>query len=161
LALGICLHTIHYSTAQNTDNQQLSTQSVDSKLQAANSAVIQAFTAVLDAEKAGANVTDLIKKLNGVSELLAQAEIAYRNGDLNTAEINADSVVSIAQEVQSAAQAEQSAALTSGQNSFLFAVALSVIGGFAFVFILFLLWRRFKRYYINNLSDAKPEVNSQ
>jgi hypothetical protein len=40
------------------------------KLQAANNSFNQAFSAVLDAEKAGANVTSLFNQLNNAANLL-------------------------------------------------------------------------------------------
>ena len=144
---------MHYAFAQ--------TYQTASKLQAANTAVEQAFNAVLDAEKAGANVTYLLAQLNDAEGILAQAENSYRTGDSNTAAIQADSVLPIAQEVTTAAQDAKQTALVSGQNAFWYTIAFTVIGAFVFVLVLFLVWRRFKRSYINSLSEAKPEVSSQ
>ena len=131
-----------------------------SKLQAANTAVGQAFTSVWDAESAGANVIGLLAQLNIAESTLAQAENSYRSGDSNTARVKADSVLPIAQEVTTAAQNAKQNALVSGQNDFLSLIALAVIGAFIFVLGLFLVWRWFRQRYINNLSEAKPEVNS-
>ena len=137
------------------------TDQTESKLQAANNDVEQAFNAVLDAEKAGANVTALLAQLNDADGILAEAENSYRTGDSNTAAAQADSVLPIAQEVTVAAQDAKQTALVSGQNAFWYTIAFTVIGAFVFVLALFLVWRRFKRSYINSLSEAKPEVNSQ
>ena len=93
--------------------------------------------------------------------ILAQAENSYRTGDFNTAVAQADSVLPIAQEVTTAAQNAKQTALVSGQNAFWSTIAFTVIGAFVFVLALFLVWRWFKRSYINSLSEAKPEVNSQ
>jgi hypothetical protein len=89
LAFGSCLYSEHYVFAQ--------TDQTASKLQAANAAVEQAFNAVLDAEKAGANVTDLLAQLNVAAGIYAEAENSYRTGDSNTAAAQADSVLPIAQ----------------------------------------------------------------
>jgi len=153
LALGSCLYSEHYVFAQ--------TDQTASKLQAANTAVEQAFNAVLDAEKAGANVTGLLAQLNTAAGILAQAENSYRTGDSNTAAAQADSVLPIAQEVTTSAQDAKQTALVSGPNAFWSTMAFTVIAGFVFVLALFLVWRRFKRSYIKSLSEAKPEVNSQ
>ena len=153
MALGSCLYSGHYVFAQ--------TDQTASKLQAANTAVEQAFNAVLDAEKAGANVTGLLAQLNVAAGILAQAENSYRTGDSNTAAAQADSVRPIAQEVTTAAQDAKQTALVSGQNAFWSTIAFTVIGAFVFVLALFLVWRWFKRRYIKSLSEAKPEVNSQ
>ena len=153
MALGSCLYSERYVFAQ--------TDQTASKLQAANTAVEQAFNAVLDTEKAGANVTDLLAQLNNAAGILAQAENSYRTGDSNTAAAQADSVLPIAQEVTTSAQEAKQTALVSGQNAFWSTIAFTVIGAFVFVLVLFLVWRWVKRIYINNLSQAKPEVNSQ
>ena len=153
MALGSCLYSAHYAFAQ--------TDQTASKLQAANNAVEQAFNAVLDAEKAGANVTGLLAQLNDAAGILAQAEDSYRTGDSNTAAAQADSVLPIAQEVTTAAQVAKQTALVSGQNAFWSTIAFTVIGAFVFVLVLFLVWRRFKRSYISKLHEAKPEVNGQ
>ncbi len=153
LTLSLCLLSVYPAAAQ--------TDQTTSKLQAANTAVNQAFNAVLDAEKAGANVTGLLAQLNTAEGILAQAEISYRTGDSNTSAAQADSVLPIAQEVTASAQDAKQTALVSGQNAFWFTIAFTVIGAFVFVLVLFLVWRWVKRIYINNLSQAKPEVNSQ
>ena len=153
IAFGTSFFTMHFADAQ--------TDQTESKLQAANGAVEQAFNAVLDAEKAGANVTGLLVQLNVAAGILAQAENSYRTGDSNTAAAQADSVLPIAQQVTASAQNAKQTALVSGQNAFWSTIAFTVIGAFVFVLVLFLVWRWVKRIYINNLSQAKPEVNSQ
>jgi hypothetical protein len=150
LAFGSCLYSAHYVFAQ--------TDQTASKLQAANNAVEQAFNAVLDAEKAGANVTGLLAQLNDAAGILAQAENSYRTGDSNTAAVQADSVLPITQEVTTAAQEAKQTALVSGQNAFWFTIEFTVIGAFVFVLALFLVWRRFKRAYMKKLLALKPEV---
>jgi CHASE3 domain sensor protein len=150
LAFSSCLYNGHYVFAQ--------TDQTASKLQAASTAVQQAFNAVLDAEKAGANVTGLIAQLNNAAGVLAQAENSYRTGDSSTAAAQADSVLPIAQQVTASAQDSKQAALVSSQNAFWSTIALTVIGVFIFVLALFLFWRWIKRSYINRLSESKPEV---
>jgi predicted PurR-regulated permease PerM len=152
LALSLCLIVICPAAAQ--------TDQTTSKLQAANTAVNQAFTAVLDAEKAGANVTGLLAQLNTAAGFLAQAENAYRTGDLSAAATQADSVLPIAQQVTSAAQSAKQAATASGKNAFWETIAFTIIGSVVFVYVLLLVWRRVKRSYIKNLSEAKPELVS-
>ena len=140
---------MHFADAQ--------TDQTESKLQAANGAVEQAFNAVLDAEKVGANVTGLLAQLNVAAGVLAQAENSFRTGDFNTSATQADSVLPIAQEVTNSAHAKQ-AALVSGQNAFWFTIAFTEIGASVFVLVLFLVWRRFKRGYMKKLFGLKPEV---
>jgi hypothetical protein len=153
LAFGSCLLSRHYVFAQ-TDQAGL-------KLQAANAAVEQAFKAVLDAEKAGANVNDLLDQLNYVAGVLAKADISYRAGDFNKAAVQADNVLPILQKVTVSAQNSKQTSLVSSQNSFWFITVFTIIGVFAFVLVLFLVWRRLKRIYIKSLSEAKLEVIGQ
>lgn len=155
----MCSQTLLYSTAQNTAHPQINIQNVDSKLQAANSAIIQAFNAILDAEESGANVTDLINQLNVGSELLAQANIEYATGNLSSAANNADAVLPIAHEVLVDAQNAKQTISVSGQTTSWSTLALASVGIFSFVLVLFLLWRWLKKKYVTNLYDTKPEVN--
>ena len=136
------------------------TDQIASYLQADNAAVNQAFNAVLDAEKAGANVTSLLSQLNDVEGNLAMAENSYRSGNYSAAATQADKVLPLAQQITTAAQNAKQTAAVSAQNSFWSTVAFSVIGVFVFVLVLFLIWRWFKRRYINNLSQLKPEVSN-
>jgi len=153
IAFGTSFFTMHFAVAQ--------TDQTASKLQAANNAVEQAFNAVLDAEKAGANVTGLLAQLNDAAGILAQAENSFRAGDSNTAATQADSVLPIAQEVTISAQDAKQTALVSVPNAFWFTIAFTEIGAIVLVLALFLVWRRFKRSYISKLQEAKPEVSSQ
>ncbi len=152
LTLSVCFLSVQQATAQ--------TDSATSKLQAANTAVDQAFNAVLDAEKAGANVTDLLAQINVAEGLLAQAENSDRTGNTNTAATQADSVLPIAQQVTNEAQNAKQTAIVSSQNALWSTIVLTAIGVFVFVLVLFLVWRRFKRNYIERLSEAKPELVS-
>ena len=150
LSVGSCLFGEHYVFAQ--------TDQTASNLQAANSVLEQAFNTVLDAEKAGANVTSLLTQLSDVADILAKAENSYRTGDFNKAAVQADSVIPIAHEVTISVQDVHKTALVSAQNAFWFTIAFTVIGSFVFVLVLSLVWRRFKRGYLKQLLDLKPEV---
>jgi predicted PurR-regulated permease PerM len=153
IMLTICFIFTHPAVAQ--------IDQTTSNLQAANTAVNQAFNAVSDAEKAGANVTNLLTQLNSATGILAQAENSYRTGDFNTAATQADSVIPIAQQVTTAAQNAKQTASVSSQNGFRYSISLTLISAFVFVLVLFLVWRRLRRGYIKNLYEGKPELISQ
>ena len=136
------------------------TNQANSKLQAANAAVNQAFTFVLAAEKAGANVNGLLNQLNNANRLLAQAENANRTGDTSMAANDANAVLSITRQVTTSAQNAKENALTSAQNAFWSTVTITIMVAVVFVLALFFVWRLVKRNYIQNLSKAKPEVIS-
>jgi hypothetical protein len=139
LILGPCFIGLHFAVGQTDD--------VASKLQAANTAVDQAFSAVSEAEKAGANVTSLLAQLNDAAGILAHAENTYRSGNPSTAASQADSVIPIAQQVTTQAQTAQQTATVNSKNAFWFTIAFTVIGAFVFVLALFLVWRLVKRRY--------------
>ena len=130
------------------------------KIQAATDSLNQAFIALSDAEKAGANITSLLNLWNGAAGRLSQAENAYRAGDMNAAGENADAVLPIALLITEAAQNAQENALASSQTVFWSTLVLTVVGASVLVVALFVVWRLIKRSYINRLSDAKPEVVS-
>ncbi len=153
MAFGFCLNSEPRVFAQ--------VNQVSSKLQTANTAVDQAFNAVFDAEKAGANVSSLLTQLTVAADDVAQAENAYRTGDSNSAAVQADSALPIAQQVITEAQDAKQNATASQQNTFWSTTALTVIGTIVFILALFLGWRRFKRSYISRLFEAKPTVNTQ
>ena len=150
MAFGSCFYSGPYVFAQ--------TDQTVSKLQAANTAIDGAFNAVLGAEKAGANVTGLLVQLNVAADNLAQAENSYRAGDSSTAAVQADSILPIAQAVTDSAQDAKQAALVSGQYDFWLTIAFSLIGALALVLVLFRVWRRFKRGYMEKVPSLKPEV---
>ena len=150
LALSLCLTSENIVFAQ-TDQATL-------KLQAANNAIDGAFTAVQGAEKDGANVTGLLGQLDIAGGVLAQAENSYQSGDLNSAAVEADRVLPMAQAVTVSAQDAKQAALVSGMNAFWLTIAFTLLGASAFVLILFLVWSRYKRRYMKKLFDSKPEL---
>ena len=153
--LSLCFLSLYPAVAQTDQTGQAT-----SKLQAANIVVNQAFNAVLDAETAGANVTDLLFQLNYAAGILAKAENSYKTGDFGKAAIQADGVLPIAQQVTTAAQSAKQNAIVSGQNAFWTSIILTITGIIVFVLVLFWVWRRFKQNYIARLSEAKPELVS-
>ena len=138
----------------------VSTADQASSLVGAEKAVGQAFNSVLKAEQAGSNVTGFLTRLNDAYSLIAQAKIVNRTGDTSTIIINSNRAISISYEVIAAAVNARETALVSSRNAFWSIVAFSLIIASTFVSALFLVWRRFMRSYIDNLFDAKPEVNN-
>ena len=147
LTLSLFLLSVYPAAAQGDQTA--------ANLQAANTAVDQAFNAVLAAEKAGANVTVLLVQLNTADGMLAQAENLYRTGDSSAAGSLAEHALTIAQEVTTSAQNAKQTATVSSQNDLWSTLAFTVIGAVVFVLVLFLVWRWFRRRYIKSLSEAK------
>ena len=150
LMLSFVISEMSFTIAKADDNT--------SKLQAANTAVEQAFNAVSSAEKTGSKVTGLIEQLNVATGLLAQAENSYRTGDSRAAANYVDQAVPIAQQVKAQATAVKTSAISSKQNTFVFTIVFVVIGSEIFILSLFFVWRLIKKRYINEILESKPEV---
>jgi hypothetical protein len=126
----------------------------------ADAAVRSAFNATLQAEKAGANVSDLLARLNQAGLLLTEAEIASASGNSTDASGKAGQCIGIAQTVESDATALKASALDQARTVFWTYLTFSVVSTAAFVVALVLVWRRFKRGHVRNVLGMKPEVKS-
>ena len=131
-----------------------------SELTDADNALKQAFAAVLEAEQAGANVTVLLGRLNEGANLLAQAEMAYRVGDVSEAVDKAAGVFVIASEVEMDTVRASGLASISGQIAVWMTVGISIVAGSYFVFFMFWIWTWFKQNYIKNQLNSRLEVKS-
>jgi hypothetical protein len=126
----------------------------------ADNALRQAFEAVLNAEKAGVNVSDLIVKLDEAGGLLAEAENAYKVGNFSEAVSKAEGCSALADDVVGEALSLKSSALADAPKTVLKTLTFSCLGGVAFLTVLFFVWGWFKRAYSNKLLKMKPEVAS-
>jgi hypothetical protein len=148
--LGFSFHSEHGVFAQ--------TDQITLRLQAANNAVGQAFEAVLEAEKAGGNVTQLLIKLNIAGTILADAQNVLNSGITVNITSNVENAFQIANQVNDVALNLRNVSFVRSQNSLWLTLTFSVIGSIAFGISLIIIWRRFKRSYMNKLLDMKPEV---
>jgi len=133
---------------------------VSSSVADADVAVRQAFNATLDAEKAGANVSGLLVSLNDAGGLLGEAEIALSNGNSSEASSDASQCISIAQSVQSDADALKASALNNARSVFWDSLIFSFVSIALFAAVLVFVWRRFKSGYHKKVLGMKPEVAS-
>ncbi|MCJ7424787.1 hypothetical protein MUP01_11045 [Candidatus Bathyarchaeota archaeon] len=124
----------------------------------ADVAVRLAFDATLDAERAGANVSSLIVRLNEAGEALAEAEIALGDGNSSEAFSKAAQCVGIAESVKSDAEVLRVSALDEAQTEFWTYLVFSVVGVAVFVVALVLVWHWFKRGYFKKVLGMRPEV---
>jgi Tfp pilus assembly protein PilX len=134
------------------------TNQTSTSLQAAESALDQAFSSVLNAEKAGGNVSQLLVKLNNAGTLLAEAQNAYNSGNPSNVTSMAQNVVQRANQVNGDAIHLRNVSLVESQNGFLLTLVFSVVGGGVFGISLLFVWRRFKCAFIKKLLGTKPEV---
>ncbi|MEM3640423.1 MAG: hypothetical protein QXH37_00640 [Candidatus Bathyarchaeia archaeon] len=143
--------TFLQSTANASDE-------VFSALGDADNALKRAFEAVLEAERAGADVSDLRVRLNDAGELLAKAENAYRTGNFSEAVSRAVECSILVDGVIDEALNLKSLALTNAWKTFQQTLMFSCVGSAAFLATLFFVWLWFKRTYAEKLMRMKPEV---
>ncbi len=127
-------------------------------MQEANTAIKRAFNAVLDAEKVGANVTQLLAKLNTAGTILADAQNALNSGNTTNIPSNVENAVQIANQVNNDAITLRNDSLVRSQNSLWLTLTFSIVGAIVFGISLFIIWRRFKRSHLKKLLSMKPEV---
>jgi len=131
-----------------------------SRITSADDALKLAFKRVLDAEETGANVSGLMSDLDEAGESLAEAEVAYRNGNLTGAAGLADRCSVLAGTVSVEALALKDSALADSQRAFGSTSIFSTAGASAFVAALILSWFWFKRAHARKLLGMKCEVVS-
>jgi hypothetical protein len=124
----------------------------------ADAAVRQAFNATLNAERAGANVSALIFRLNEAGGILGEAEIALENGNSTEAASKADECIGIAQSVRSDADVLTTSALNEAKAVFQASLVFSLAGVAVFVVVLVVVWSWFKRGHVRKTLGMKPEV---
>ncbi len=149
-AVSPYFYSAHYALAQ--------TDQTASELQVAKIDLGQAFNAVLEAEKAGGNVTQLLAKLNIAGTILADAQNVLNSGNTVNITSNVENAVQIANQVNDDALNLRNVSLIRSQNSLWLTLTFSVVGAIVFEISLYFIWRRFQRSHMNKLLGMKPEV---
>jgi hypothetical protein len=126
----------------------------------ADNALRRAFEAVLEAERAGANVSDLIVNLDEAGGLLAEAENAYRIGNFSEAISKAEQCSVLADGVMDEAISLKGEVLAGAQIAFWQDLTVTVMGSAVFLVAMFFVWGWFKRAYAEKLLRMKLEVAS-
>ena len=127
-------------------------------IQQAYDTISSAFEAVLKAESAGANVTNLIIKLDEAAGCLSDANVLLMNGGSGDIDELTERSVEIAGEVKNEAQVLQANTLSNRDYIFKISVIESLVGVPAFLLCMILFWRWFKSYYTHKIMSLKPEV---
>jgi hypothetical protein len=127
----------------------------------ADQALRTAFESVQNAEKAGANVSGLMRRLNDAGVALTSAETALQMGNYSDSLNNAASCEILAESIASdAVKLEEESSLAGSwplvTNLFVLPYAVACVC----VLVLLLVWSRFKRSYNNKLLKSQPEVPS-
>ncbi|MGQ9640605.1 MAG: hypothetical protein ACUVUF_00585 [Candidatus Bathycorpusculaceae bacterium] len=134
---------------------------VDQMLAEAENALVSAYVSVADANSVGANVSQLLVKLEYAGALLAEANNAYRVGDYERAfslAINCSDAVNNV--VQDALTLKSKAEEAHGQKMLFTAGVSSACLSVLFVLSLF-GWRFLKKAYLKRVLEMKPEVEAE
>jgi len=105
-----------------------------------------AYEAVLEAEQAGANITELLDRYNLAVERLAEARILLRLGDFDGT-VNFVDLVNIGADVKAEAEQLKIDAQKSSNSNQLNVLTFSIIGIIVVICTTFVCWRVFKRRY--------------
>jgi hypothetical protein len=117
-----------------------------SKIQAAESEVLNCYRAVFDAEKAGANVSGLLKTLNEAGWFLSKAKLAYNGGDYYSAFTNASECLSKLEGFVNQADGLRLEAEEARHSDFLINFVGSAIGSVAVVVGGYAVWIYLKKH---------------
>jgi len=128
------------------------------RVREAEETVSSAFLAVLDAERAGANVSALLYRLNSAAGQLSQAEMMLSKGDSGEAVDVAARSVAIAEDVGGEALNLRASAVANREFVFNISLAGSSVGIVVFFFLMFFVWRQFRARYVRRILDMRPVV---
>jgi len=128
------------------------------RINRADSAVVSAYRAVLEAEEAGANVSSLLRELNSGAEALARANMLYRVEDFDGAAYFADLCYDSVVDVAAEADGLRDVAASEGRTRVYLTSVASTFGVFCVVFGGFFGWRLFRKRYFRRVSKMKPDV---
>ena len=126
----------------------------------ADNSIRTAFEVILETESLGVDVSPLISKYREVLDLLVEAELFYRTGNIDAAISKAVQCTELAHRVLDDALVLQGSTLIITENIFWSNIIVSLVECAAFIIVLFSVWILFKRSYIQKLMKTKPEVES-
>jgi len=126
----------------------------------ADNALRHAFEAILEAERAGANVSGLIARLNEAGLFLAEAEIELRGGNSSGAVSEAHTCFVMTESIIEEASSIKASALAERRESLWQTMLFSLTGSTSFIVLLLIVWILLKVRYFEKLSKMKPEVAS-
>lgn len=145
------------SYSANRPSLVLASNGTSSKITDAENAVNHGFMLILNAEKEGANVSDLDNRLSNVARVLTEAKIANQSGDYASADALADNCTAIADEVAANALKMKDMAVALKEQRVLWSAYLSSLGLIMLAFSSHIVWRRLRNRYVKRILKLKPE----
>ncbi|MEM1582873.1 MAG: hypothetical protein QXX94_07045 [Candidatus Bathyarchaeia archaeon] len=107
--------------------------------------ILLAFEKVREAEKAGANVSELIEELNEALTLLHEAKTCFINGDLEKAAEKVSRSNNIVDDVKAKAIFLKDSAYAQAKNSYMLSFLTFIIGAPSIILATIVVWKWFKR----------------
>jgi hypothetical protein len=130
----------------------------ESMVASASDGVEEAYVAVVEAERAGGDVAELVSRLNDAISLLEVAERSLGSGEYDDAFEIAEEVLSQTGTISEEAQSLREMAELRAETEFRNRLVLSLIVSFFVILFGYAGWFYFKRYYMRKIAETKPEV---
>jgi len=143
--------TVSCAFAVDSEEAQVAINRAESKLNVA-------YNAVSDAERAGANVTELLSMLNNSSMLLSDAHMQYRIGNFSQTVNLANQCYDSLNAIDTEAHDLREHAAMLRKQSMLFSAVASIYAIGVVLFGSIFSWRFFKSKYYRRVLKMKPEV---
>ena len=124
----------------------------------ANDGIEEAYLAVVEAERAGGNVTELVSRLNDAIVLLETAERRLDSGEYDEAFTYAEEALEQSNVIKEEAQSLRSLAELRAEIEFRNRLVISIMISFYVILFGYVGWFYFKRYYIRKISETRPEI---
>jgi hypothetical protein len=120
-----------------------------------------AYRSVVEAETAGANIADLLLRLNDSLSMLAKAQVQYRVGNLDQALSLANQCSDSLNGIEAGASIVKEAALSDGSRRILVSASLSASAVAAVLVSGLFGWVLFKRRFVRRVMGMKLEVQAR
>lgn len=120
-------------------------QEADARVREAENKILEGYSAALEAEKAGANVSELLITLNEAGWLLSRAKLAYNYSDYDLAVEFANQSITVLEGFIERADALREDAVQAGFFDFALNFVGSAVGGVAVVIGGYAIWFYSKR----------------
>jgi hypothetical protein len=96
--------------------------------------------------------------LDNATKLLDQAENTHKSQSTVNVTANAENARQIAEQVNADAINIYNNSIAKSQGAFWTTITFSTIGAIVFTFVLWVVWKQFKRRHMKKLLGMKPEV---
>jgi hypothetical protein len=131
-----------------------------SALGSAEEALASAYFAVLEAERAGGDVSELVSYLRIAAKHLSEAEMALESGDYDGASLLAEEAGEAAKKILIDTSRLGNLAQIQGRTAFGYRLFFSFGGVILILLFGFFGWMRFRDYYVRRLMGLRPEVSA-